>query len=130
VLEGDSHHPRTIRAVSELLGEQPVNVLFVDGDHSYAGVRTDVASYLPFVAVDGLVVLHDICQHPGRPEVAVHQYWESLRNLPGSLELVSAPRFWGGIGVAVARVVGAATGVAPCQSGVAAASAVSGRGVR
>jgi UDP:flavonoid glycosyltransferase YjiC (YdhE family) len=130
VLEGDSHHPRTIRAVSTLLGQQPVNVLFVDGDHSYAGVRADVASYLPFVAADGLVVLHDICQHPGRPEVAVHRYWQGLRNLPGSLELVSAPRSWGGIGVAVAWVVGTATGVAPRQSVAVAASAVSERRVR
>ena len=94
MLEGDSHDPRTIRAVSASLGEQPVNVLFVDGDHSYAGVRADVTSYLPFVAADGLVVLHDICLHPGRPEVAVHKYWQGLRNLPGSLELVSAPRSW------------------------------------
>jgi hypothetical protein len=64
---------------AKLLAGGLVNVLLVDGDHSYAGVCADVASYLQFVAADGLVVLHDICQRLGQPEVAVHKYWQGRR---------------------------------------------------
>ena len=57
------------------------------------GVR-DVASYLPFVAVDGLVVLHDICQRPGQPEVAVHKYWQGVAPRQ-SVRPASAVSGWG-----------------------------------
>jgi predicted O-methyltransferase YrrM len=37
----------------------PVDLLFVDGDHSYKTVMTDLKTYLPKVKGGGLLILHD-----------------------------------------------------------------------
>jgi predicted O-methyltransferase YrrM len=44
----------------------PVDLLFVDGDHSEAGVRADWELWGPHVAVDGIVLFHDA--RDGRPD--------------------------------------------------------------
>lgn len=38
---------------------RPIDVLFVDGDHSYEGASTDLRAWLPFVRPGGWVALHD-----------------------------------------------------------------------
>jgi predicted O-methyltransferase YrrM len=42
----------------------PIDVLFIDGDHSYDGCRTDIDAWLHHVRTGGWVVLHDSGQ-PG-----------------------------------------------------------------
>ena len=37
----------------------PVDVVFIDGDHSYAGCREDFEVWAPHVAVDGAIAFHD-----------------------------------------------------------------------
>jgi predicted O-methyltransferase YrrM len=44
----------------------PVDFLFIDGDHSYKGVSTDWMLWSPLVAENGVVALHDSRSHPGR----------------------------------------------------------------
>jgi predicted O-methyltransferase YrrM len=39
--------------------EPPIDFLFIDGDHSYEGVRRDWAEWTPHVAPSGYVALHD-----------------------------------------------------------------------
>lgn len=36
-----------------------VDLLFIDGDHSYAGVKRDIAAWIPHVKPGGVVVFHD-----------------------------------------------------------------------
>jgi len=38
---------------------QPIRVLFIDADHSYAGVRADFETWWPHVAPGGLIIFHD-----------------------------------------------------------------------
>jgi MMP 1-O-methyltransferase len=38
----------------------PVDLLFVDGDHSVVGARSDAETWLPRVAVGGVVMFHDV----------------------------------------------------------------------
>lgn len=38
----------------------PIGLLFIDGDHSYEGVKNDVDKYTPFVEIGGYVVMHDV----------------------------------------------------------------------
>jgi predicted O-methyltransferase YrrM len=40
--------------------ERPIAMLFIDGDHEYAGVREDLARWTPKVQVGGVVALHDM----------------------------------------------------------------------
>lgn len=39
----------------------PIDLLFIDGDHSYAGVKEDWDLFAPHVKEFGLVVFHDTC---------------------------------------------------------------------
>lgn len=39
--------------------EGDIDLLFIDGDHSYAGALADLQNWTPFVKRGGLVVLHD-----------------------------------------------------------------------
>jgi predicted O-methyltransferase YrrM len=41
--------------------EPPVDYLFIDGDHSYAGLKSDWIAWKRLVAEGGIVALHDSC---------------------------------------------------------------------
>ena len=45
---------------------RPIDFLFIDGDHSEAGVSADIHKYTPFVKVGGCVFLHDYLDNPQR----------------------------------------------------------------
>ncbi len=36
-----------------------INVLFIDGDHSYEGCKANIDDYYPFMADDGVILFHD-----------------------------------------------------------------------
>jgi len=40
--------------------QKPIDFLFIDGDHSYEGVRTDVEAWFPKLSERALVLFHDI----------------------------------------------------------------------
>ena len=40
--------------------DKEIDLIFVDGDHSYEGVKTDVESWLPKVKKGGILIFHDI----------------------------------------------------------------------
>jgi predicted O-methyltransferase YrrM len=42
----------------------PVDLLFIDGDHSYAGVKTDFEGFRPWLTKQALVVFHDTTWDP------------------------------------------------------------------
>jgi len=45
----------------------PIDFIFIDGDHSYEGLRDDWLSWSRLVAPDGIVALHDSRATPDRP---------------------------------------------------------------
>jgi cephalosporin hydroxylase len=76
VLTGDSHDRVTVQRLKDQLGGRPVDALFIDGDHTYEGVRRDWEMYAPLVRAGGLTLFHDIvCD--GEPGVA--RFWAELR---------------------------------------------------
>lgn len=48
-------------------GEPPVDFLFIDGDHSWDGIRADWESWRAHVAAGGVVALHDSRPTAARP---------------------------------------------------------------
>jgi predicted O-methyltransferase YrrM len=96
IVLGDSHEPDTLERLEALL-DRPVDMLFIDGDHTYDGVKADYELYSPLVRPGGLIGFHDICQHPTMPFVQVNRFWATL---DGDLEqFIAWPPTWGGIGV-------------------------------
>ena len=79
-----------------------VDVLFVDGDHTFEGCAQDVNDYGPLVRAGGVLVLHDICHHE-QPNVGVERVWHDLDTTvwERAAEIIEPPNTWGGIGVAI-----------------------------
>ena len=48
------------------LGLPPVEFIFIDADHSWAGIEGDWTGWSPLVAPGGLAALHDSRSYPGR----------------------------------------------------------------
>jgi predicted O-methyltransferase YrrM len=104
LLQADSHESSTVHNIYRMVGKRGVDVLFIDGDHSYEGVERDYAAYSPLVREGGLVVFHDIV--PGEEEYVdgVPRFWRELKATRYVEELVGD---WGqggyGIGVVPKR---------------------------
>ncbi len=47
------------KKVDEIIGE-PIDLLFIDGDHTIEGCLSDFILYYPHVSIGGYIVLHDI----------------------------------------------------------------------
>lgn len=100
-LAADSHLAETLARVRHILAGRLIDVLFIDGDHTYEGVASDFRMYAPLVRSGGVVAFHDIV--PGRAEIVggVPAFWQSVRG-PDSVEFVED---WeqGGYGIGVLR---------------------------
>jgi predicted O-methyltransferase YrrM len=100
LVRGNSHLLRTRERVSEILAGRPVDVLFIDGDHSYGGSKADWEMYGSLVAPDGLVAFHDIVRHPPEMGCEVFSVWQELKPRFKNWEIVAdSGQTWGGIGV-------------------------------
>lgn len=74
----DSHDPATLDAVRGRL-DGPLDFAFIDGDHSYDGVRSDFELWSPLVRPGGLVAFHDTIRNGDRWEPGVEQFTRELR---------------------------------------------------
>lgn len=101
LVEGNSHEPEQLARVKEVLGDQKLDFLFIDGDHSPAGVAADWNDYSPLVRPGGMVAFHDIknCDYHRRAGCYVHDFWPTLKATYKTLEFISHETVWGGIGV-------------------------------
>lgn len=104
LLRGDSHNPRMLEAVKNLLPPGGLDFLFIDGDHTLAGVRNDYEMYSPLVKSGGAIVFHDICVH--RPEFNCHvdELWNQIKQGREHWEFIENPNQGiYGIGVITAK---------------------------
>jgi cephalosporin hydroxylase len=60
LLEGNSYSKPIIERTRQILGGKQFDVLFIDGDHEYAGVKADFEAYYDMVRPGGLIGFHDI----------------------------------------------------------------------
>jgi predicted O-methyltransferase YrrM len=99
----DSHDTDTLTAVLKLLGNEPIDFLFIDGDHTYEGSRQDFAMYSWLVRRGGLIAFHDILPHPADQGVFVRKLWKQLKTRFDTEEFLGDGlrdlELWGGIGV-------------------------------
>lgn len=58
---GDSHDPAVV-AQAQAATEGKVDFLFLDGDHSYEGIKADFENYWPMVRPGGMAAFHDFIQ--------------------------------------------------------------------
>ncbi|MFN3326945.1 MAG: class I SAM-dependent methyltransferase [Bryobacteraceae bacterium] len=101
LLRADSHDVRTLSNVKGLLEDSKLDLLFIDGDHSYMGVKQDFEMYAPLAGERGIVALHDIVPiQPRQAWCEVDRFWIELRDRYPYREFVEDWRQgWGGIGM-------------------------------
>ncbi|MDB9235521.1 class I SAM-dependent methyltransferase [Halorubrum ezzemoulense] len=123
-VRADSHQYSTFDEVSDLVNGS-IDFLYIDGDHSYEGVRQDFEMYSELVSEDGVIALHDIATHPddeyqvtrrrqnmenieerhllwgeSHPDCNVDKFWTELVDEYDTKEIISHPKqTWAGIGV-------------------------------
>jgi len=99
LMREDSHQQSTLAELEKLLGGRRVDLLFIDGDHRYEGVKRDFQMYAPLVRSGGLIVFHDILEHPNVPLCKVSEFWAEVKDDFRHVEFTAKPYHWGGIGV-------------------------------
>jgi cephalosporin hydroxylase len=88
LISGNSHLPQVKQSVLSALGERHVTFLFIDGDHTYEGVRQDYYDYSPLVGEGGVIAFHDIVpdfktRYGTETRVysgGVHKFWDEIKS--------------------------------------------------
>ncbi len=57
---------------------EPIDFLFVDGDHSWTGIERDWRDWSPFVIPGGIVALHDSRSVPSRADLDSVRYTQEV----------------------------------------------------
>jgi predicted O-methyltransferase YrrM len=83
LIDGDSRSIPVRNAVERAGGGQGLDVLIIDGDHTYDGVRSDYLSYRDLVRDGGVIAFHDI----------VEDHWTRFRRKTDSWT-GDVPLFW------------------------------------
>lgn len=100
LIRTSSHRNTALKRVKEIIGERLIDFLYIDGDHSYEGVKKDFQMYSPFVKKGGLIAFHDITVIPSEPGCEVHKFWEEIKPSYGHSEIINDKKqAGGGIGI-------------------------------
>lgn len=78
VISADSQLQETAEWVKELLRGKLLDLLFIDGDHRYEGVRRDFHLYAPLVCQEGLIAIHDIVPGEEKYVGGVPRFWREI----------------------------------------------------
>jgi len=97
-IEGDSHQDLTYDLLVNVLKGQKIDFLFIDGDHTYEGVKQDYEMYKELVSDNGYIAFHDIndTQRHRDRNVYVGKLWNEL--IGEKIEF-NIKADWAGIGV-------------------------------
>jgi len=100
LIRGDSHDPMTLREVKTILGTRELDFLFVDGDHTYWGVKRDYEMYSPLVRKGGIIAFHDIVPDQYESRCQVSRFWNEVKSNHARGEIVEDwKQRWAGIGL-------------------------------
>jgi hypothetical protein len=94
LLDGSSYAPETVGKVGRILAGRQLDVLFIDGDHRYEGVKSDLLRYRQFVREGGYILFHDIMPDQNDGWIwsgGVPTLWNEIKGLFPSQEFVDDP---------------------------------------
>lgn len=66
--------------------QKPIDVLFIDGNHSYDGCSMDIRSWAHFVPINGVILFHDCDESSPGVVKAVNEAF------PGKVQLFKTPK--------------------------------------
>jgi predicted O-methyltransferase YrrM len=80
LLRADSHERDTLEQVKAILDGREIDFLFIDGDHTYEGVKEDFEMYSSLVRQVGIIAFHDIVPGPWELVGGVPQFWNEVKS--------------------------------------------------
>ncbi len=96
----DSQNSSTVKKIKKILKNNKIDILFIDGDHTYRGVKNDFDNYISLVKENGIVAFHDIVEHPSNTNCEVFNFWNDIKGNYEYLEIISkVNEQWAGIGL-------------------------------
>jgi len=100
LIRGDVHNQQTLDNVKSILNGETLGFLFVDGDHTYEGVKMDFEMYAPLMKDGGIIALHDIVPGPAERVGGVPRFWKEIKTKYVNLEIVKNQN-QGGCGIGI-----------------------------
>lgn len=100
LIREDSHSIETFRKVSQIIDNQKLDLIFIDGDHSYEGVKGDFELYSKLLDKNGIIAFHDIVNGTIENVGGVPKFWIEIKDKYKHIEFVEN---WnqGGFGIGV-----------------------------
>jgi cephalosporin hydroxylase len=99
LMRGDSHKREMIERVKAILDGREIDFLFIDGDHTYEGVKRDFEMYSPLVKKGGAIALHDIIQSKYKGS-KVDKFWNEIQGRYEHRTIIEDyAQQWAGIGL-------------------------------
>lgn len=99
-IRDDSHRISALKKVKKILKNKKIDALFIDGDHTYEGVKKDFEIFSPLVRDGGIIAFHDIFEHPIEMNCQVSVFWNEIKEQFESKEIISKDlEQWAGIGI-------------------------------
>jgi predicted O-methyltransferase YrrM len=101
LIRNNSHEAKTVKMVEKILNGEKLDFLFIDGDHSYYGVRKDFEMYSKLVKSRGIIAFHDIIPDKIKNlSGEVWKFWKEIKSKYKHTEIVESYQQNGyGIGV-------------------------------
>lgn len=100
LIRADSHQLSSLNQVKKMLGDKKLDYLFIDGDHTYEGVKQDYEMYAPLTDNSAMIAFHDIAVHPESWNVQVNKLWDEIKANYACQEFIENKlQGWAGIGV-------------------------------
>jgi hypothetical protein len=98
MFHGSSHDDIAKEYVTSILQGTELDFLFIDGDHTYEGVKQDYEMYKEFVKPGGWIAFHDIkdTEFHRNANCRVDKLWVELSG--NKIEFVDNRSSYGGIG--------------------------------
>jgi cephalosporin hydroxylase len=109
LIRADSHSPETLEMVKGRLHGELLDFMFIDGDHTYEGVRRDLELYEQLVRPGGIIAFHDIVPLEGDFAKGINdpgdvpRFWAELKGGRDCTELID-PEGRGGFGIGLITV--------------------------
>ncbi len=104
LLRLDSHQTSTIDELKKILNDEPLDFLFIDGDHSYEGVKADFENYSPLVKPGGLIAFHDIVDNDKDKSFGTQIFWRELKEKYSHQEFIRPEADNTGCGIGLIRL--------------------------
>lgn len=101
LIRANSHYKSTLNKVINILKDKKLDLLFIDGDHSYEGVKKDFEMYNALVNDNGIIAFHDIVEfRPKNTNLDVYKFWNEIKVKYNFEEYVEDKnQNWAGIGI-------------------------------